>query len=185
MRLSFFHFKQVPVWSISQNQSCTTSLNVLWSQGQIFGFLLTVERYCEENLEIQIHSFENINFYHFSCACIFQRDICTSKYLRRRCAGMFYFSLEKGRSHTHDSFINNTDISLLPDLPQECSNFETSVLLINDDAEQERCAGPSLVRSSLCTNDIYLFRRLWKQDSVVANDSDRVTKYSWKSWRVT
>lgn len=31
------------------------------------------------------------------------------------------------------------------------------------------------------TNNIYLFRRLWKQDSVVANDSNRVTKYSWKS----
>lgn len=40
-------------------------------------------------------------------------------------------------------------------------------------------------QSSLGTNNIYLFRRLWKQDSVVANDSDRVTKYSWKSWTGT
>lgn len=35
------------------------------------------------------------------------------------------------------------------------------------------------------SDDIYLFRRLWKQDSVVADDSDRITKYSGKSWGVS
>ena len=34
---------------------------------------------------------------------------------------------------------------------------------------------------SLSIKDKYLFRRLWKQDSIVADDSNRVAKNSWKS----
>lgn len=123
-------------------------MSILWSNGQIFGFLLTLGWY-----------WKNISAH----------PIISD-------AGVLGLRKE---DPTHGS-----DDSILLDLPEERSNFATSVFLINGDAEQEQCAGSSFLKSTLYRNDIYLFRRLWKQYSVVANDSDRVTKYSWKSWRV-
>lgn len=92
--------------------------------------------------------------------------MCTSNYLRRRCfkvlpqKGAYYAGLQRHR---------------LPPCEFKLQNIHVKKKMVI----QSKSSVPEP------SDDIYLFRRLWKQDSVVADDSDRITKYSWKSWGVS